>query len=86
MRVGERPEEDIDRGRRPALPDGRGRLDVTVLGHEVVARGNDVDVVGLKLHPGDDLHHRHRRRAAEDFRDVALVVGREVDNDDEGHA
>jgi hypothetical protein len=87
VHVGQGAKQNIDRGRRTA-PAGRivGRMDLSVVDHQVGPGRDHVDMVARELGRLHDLHHRHRRRAAEDLGDVALVVRRKMDDDDERHA
>ena len=47
---------------------------------------NDVDVVGYQRRGFIDLNHRHAGAGGEDVREFAVVLGGQMDDDDEGDA
>jgi hypothetical protein len=51
---------------------------------ELLGRRNDVDLIRLHLGLGIDLDHGHVGGALEKFRQRAGVVGRKMQDDDEG--
>ena len=85
MRLGERAEEQVDDDMPAARPLRIGQRQRAVDHRQVVGRRNHVDVVALDLHPPVDLRHRHAGRQLQDRRGVALVLRRQVQDDDERH-
>ena len=84
VRVGQRPEENIDR-----VIDQR-MIVVSQMQHvggdlEIVFRRDQIDMVPPHLHPVFRLLHRHRRVFAQDFRQKTLMVRRQMLDDDERH-
>ena len=85
---GERAEEHVD-GRPPlAHVAERSRGDLAARDHELAIRRDDVDAVRRELEVlvVADLEDAHFRAAAEDRGELALVVGREMHDDDVRHA
>ncbi len=81
VRVSQRAEEQVHGHALAALGLQRGKLEVAVNDGQVLARGDDVDVVGLQLLAVLRLGDRHGGRGLEDGGQRALVLGREVDDD-----
>jgi hypothetical protein len=87
VRHGERPEERINRGTLSAGLIERRRTDGRIRNFELSIRGNHVHVIPLQRHllAIANLDDRHRRPAAENRGELALVVRCEVHDDDVGN-
>ena len=86
VRLGERPQEQVDHHLRSAGPGRFADRQMPVVHVEILVRRDHVDVVGLERHAFVDLGDPQRRHALQDLRDVALVLRREMQDDHEGHA
>lgn len=85
MRLGKRAEEDVD-GRAAHLYARPVRdFEIPVLALKTLVRRNHVDVIGHDACASLDLRDRHACRALEHGRQLAVVVGREVQDDDVSH-
>lgn len=85
MLFGERTHEVVDRAVLSEFLGSRRELQVAVGEHEILPRGDDVDVIRLHRRVIGDLHHRHRRGPVQDLRQHAVIGGRQMLDDDEGH-
>ena len=84
MRIGERPEEDVNR--RSALLRLSNPEDVehAVGDLEPPVGRHDVHMIGLNAHGLGHLGDRNVRRHLQDFGELAVVIGRQVKDDDVG--
>ena len=83
--AGQRLQEDIDRQHQTAGALG-GQAQPTALKTHDGTRRNQVDLVGSDRHVVLDLDHRHAGMTGKQALHHALVVGRQVLDDDEGSA
>ena len=81
--VGERAKEYVYRHAPARRRLQRGKPQMSIDAGEVFARGDDVDVVGRDGHAVLGLDDGHRGVAGEEFGQGALVLGGEVEHDDE---
>ena len=63
-----------------------GELEMAIAHRDTLARRDHVDVARLHRYPVAHLCHRHRGTLLQQLRHLALVLWREVDDDDERHA
>jgi hypothetical protein len=84
--LGQRAEEHVDQHMAALHTLRRTEAQVAVHHQQRAVGRDDVDMVGLDALVLRDLTHRHPRGALQDGRGVALVLGRQVQHDDESHA
>ncbi len=84
--IGQGAKEHVDGDAPAAVGRDVGAVQIAVRRGDRLAGRDDVDVVGLDPRRVAHLVHRHGRRALQDRRQQALVVDREVHDDDEGEA
>ena len=86
VRVGQGAKEQVDGDAAAALGGDVGAGEVAVDRLQRLAGRDDVDVVRLHAHRSRDLLDRHLRRALQDLRQHAFVLGRQVHHHHEDHA
>ncbi len=86
MGVGERPEEDVDRGASLLQTQRVGDGQVSVGKAKAGVRRDDVDVIRLEPDGLGRAPNRHARHNLQHFGEMAFVLGREMKHDHEGGA
>ena len=86
LRFAERPEKQVDRRVPLMLRDGRGHHQHAVDHRQLLCGRNDVDVVLLDVDGLVHLLHGHLRCVLQQLVQVRLVLGRQVEDDDERDA
>jgi hypothetical protein len=81
---GQRAEKNVDR--RPAFLQGgiRRNFDTTISHREVLVRRNDINMVRLDVHFLQNLSDGKRADGLQHLRKTAVVLGREMQDDDIG--
>ena len=82
MLLRQRTEEEVDLRARAGRHLKCGQVQVFVVHQEAPAGRDHIHLVGLHRHPPGHLLHRHLRAGLQQFRQAAVVFGREVDHHD----
>jgi hypothetical protein len=83
---GQRPKQHVNRGTSPARCLKGGSDQMAIGNREGLVGRDDVDMVRFHAHAPAHLRHREGGMRLQDLRQVALVLGRQVDDHDEDHA
>jgi hypothetical protein len=79
-------EKKVDRQAQAARGCGLQEVKLAVQQREIVIGRYDINVAGPNDHAVGDLDDRHRGKSLQELGERAVVVRREVLNDDDGHA